>query len=364
MDRNLSEGKTVPESARIIAMASGKGGVGKTVLSASMAAGLALMNRRTIAVDADFSGPNLHKVLGLKGFENECIRFGDDGKSHLREYLVDHPAMDHLSFIISHDGILATANLPFYQRMRFIRQLMECDADYIVVDLGAGNTYNVLDLFLAADRGIVVVNPEPLSVLDGYHFLKNVLYRKLLVTFKIDSEVCGKLRAAESADHHKVPSVIESLIAELNVSHPSAGSLMKKITDDFHPSLIINACKNSDDEIKGLGIIDACKKMLSIHVSYMGSIQNDKAVDDSVENGVPFVISDPKSPASRDLLEIIQKRLLDWNKLESISAGRAIQRHVREQEKNGNDSICAYDCQYWDICEFKHGGYPCIVRKL
>ena len=174
--------RTQPEkSARIFAIGGGKGGIGKTVVTASLGAGLAAMNKNAVVVvDADLGGANLHNVFGIERPRKTFHHFFRREVKDLNDILISVPDIDHLKIMCGARGSMGIANLHYSQKMKFIRHLKKIDADFVIMDLGAGTNYNVLDLFLAADQGIVLINPDPLSILDGYNFVKQAFYRKLM----------------------------------------------------------------------------------------------------------------------------------------------------------------------------------------
>jgi len=351
------------EAGKIIALGSGKGGVGKTVICASLGTGLAMLEKEVVIVDADFGSPTLHKLFGVNGKAKTYADFYCKKVDSLDAIKVQHPEMENLHLIVGSNGNLDIANMPFYQRMRFIRRMMDLEADYVLVDLGAGNNYCVLDLFLAADSGVVVVTPDTLSVLNGFHFLKNAFYRKLLQTFKVDKKVHQLIVEAEGKDHHTEPSVIVQLLERLKKKNRVAHTRLKSLMEQFKPSLIINGYTSSEDEIKGLAVVTAAKKLLNIHVRYLGYQHYDKSVPAAVKEGMPFIMLNAKSRVSRDCMRILKEGILE-EKPGKASLKTFKQISGKLTQEGVNPTICTYDCQFWELCEFKKGGFPCVVRKL
>jgi flagellar biosynthesis protein FlhG len=242
--------------------------------------------------------------------------------------------------------------------------MIDLEADYILIDLSAGNSYTVLDLFLAADTGLIVINPDPLSILNGFHFIKNALFRKLLQTFKIYPDIHRLIEEAENRDYHTDPSVIESLKNELKKTNREVCKRMESMITNFTPAIIINGYKNSDDEIRGLAVVAAAKKVLNLSVGYLGYLHYDKSVPAAVREGLTFLAYNSKNHISRDLIHIIKNGILN-NGPEKRRSVRPLKQLSENLRSNGiSPVICTYDCQYWEICEFKKGGFPCIVGKL
>ena len=162
-----------PEAAErvLLAVGGGKGGVGKTVITSSLGVALAGMGKKVVIVDTDFGGANLHTFLGIDNPDLTYLNFYMLEKSSLEEIILP-TAVENLSFISGACGTLGLANPKYSQKVRFIQELKKIKADYILLDLGAGSSYNVVDYFLAAGEGIVVSSPEPASIQETYYFIR------------------------------------------------------------------------------------------------------------------------------------------------------------------------------------------------
>ena len=159
-------------------IASGKGGVGKTLISANLGIALAQSGKTVVVVDLDLGGSNLHTVLGIRnnrmGVGSFIYREADD-----IEALVTPTAQDRLYAILG-DGLYSgTANLPFFRKRSLIRQLGTLTADYVILDLGSGSTFNTLDFYLTSNSGLIVTTPDTTAVLNAYSFMKAAAFRVL-----------------------------------------------------------------------------------------------------------------------------------------------------------------------------------------
>ena len=163
---------------RVWAVGGGKGGVGKSVIAANLGVALARLNRRVVLFDADLGGANLHTFFGMSNPSTGLGNFLSKKAGKLEEISVETP-VERLRLISGAGAGLETANLKYSQKTKILRHIRMLDADHVVVDIGAGSSFNVLDFFLAADRGILVVVPEPTSIENAYHFLKAAFYRTM-----------------------------------------------------------------------------------------------------------------------------------------------------------------------------------------
>ena len=110
---------TDQHKTELIALGSGKGGAGKTVISASMAAGLASMNKKVVVVDMDFGCANLYKVMGMDEPKTSCVEKIQNETGDLADVLVDHPVFPNLKEILQkqtyHNSQLPKIQIPLCQ---------------------------------------------------------------------------------------------------------------------------------------------------------------------------------------------------------------------------------------------------------
>jgi flagellar biosynthesis protein FlhG len=156
--------------ARVIAVASGKGGVGKTNMAVNLSLALGKLGRQVILFDADLGLANADLLLGIQPRYN-LTHFFSGGRS-LNEIMCEGPY--GLKLIPSGSGIAQLADLGPQERERVLGHfaLIEDQADYLVVDTGAGISRNVVAFAHAAEDVLVVTTPEPTARLDAYGLIK------------------------------------------------------------------------------------------------------------------------------------------------------------------------------------------------
>lgn len=160
---------------RIVAVGSGKGGVGKTTVALNLAIELAARGRSTYLIDADFGMANVNIMAGIMPRYN-LSHLLERGK-RLEEILVPGPCGVRL--IPGSNGFAAVANLTAEQR-RVLCENLAClgaPVDYLLIDVGAGIAENVLTFMEKADEAVVVVTPEPTSMADAYSLIKALVER-------------------------------------------------------------------------------------------------------------------------------------------------------------------------------------------
>ena len=156
--------------ARIMAVTSGKGGVGKTFLSANLAAALARRGKRVLVLDADLGLANLDVVLNL--FPKVTLHDVFTGKNRLEEAIL--PAPGGFSVLLAGSGLVEYSRLTPEIRDQLL-QIIDTVAprfDHIILDTGAGISDVVLYAVSMADEVLVIATPEPTSMTDAYAVIK------------------------------------------------------------------------------------------------------------------------------------------------------------------------------------------------
>lgn len=158
------------KKVQIIAVSSGKGGVGKTNVSVNLAISMAKMGKEVILLDADLGLANVDVLLGLntKYDLSHVIK----GEKTLEEVMVDGPA--NIKVIPASTGKSSMADLSTAQRVGLINAFSDlaCTVDVMIVDTGAGISESVINFCGASQEVIVVVHDEPASITDAYAFIK------------------------------------------------------------------------------------------------------------------------------------------------------------------------------------------------
>ncbi|MDR2144231.1 MAG: P-loop NTPase, partial [Treponema sp.] len=172
----------------VIPVASGKGGVGKSLVAANLAVAFAQAGQRVVLTDLDLGASNLHLVLGYQSPPKGIGTFLNNTKSEFSQ-VIAQTGVRGLRFIPGDQEIPGAANLKSFQRNALVRRLLalSADTDILVLDLGAGTHQSILDFFLLSGRGIVVSSPAVTATLNAYMFLKNSVFRLMYTMFAKNS---------------------------------------------------------------------------------------------------------------------------------------------------------------------------------
>jgi len=182
------------EETRVIAITSGKGGVGKTTVSVNLAISMARMGKKVLLMDGDLGLANVNVLLGIIPEHNiyEVIK----GKKRIQDVIM-HTNYG-IDLLAGASGISQLANLNDEQRENFLQSLEALKGyDVVIIDTGAGVGANVVGLVKPADEIIIVSTPEPTSITDAYGMIKSIVVnrqgkRLKLLMNRVDSAIEAK----------------------------------------------------------------------------------------------------------------------------------------------------------------------------
>lgn len=291
---------------RIVAVGGGKGGIGKSLLSASLGIELATRGQRVVLLDFDLGGANLHTCLGLRQPQRTLSDFVLRRVESLPDVLVE-TGVPGLRLVSGASDALAMANPMHQQKLRLLRAVQALDVDVAILDLGAGSHHNVLDFFLFADHGVVTVVPEPTSIENAYRFLKAAFFRRLRALERV-YDLGGVLEQATREHATKVPSparIIEMVAQE----DTGAGAELAEAVRDFHPLVVVNQVREAADLTVGDGVCLAWRRFFGLDLDYLGYLRHDPAALESLRERRPLLLERRDTPLGQDVAAIADKLL-------------------------------------------------------
>ena len=256
------QNETPPEKVasgpcRVVAVSSGKGGVGKTNLVVNLALILSQWNYRVIVVDADLGMANVDVLIDA--VPRYSLVDVIDGNKDLEDVMIQGP--QKLKIIPGGSGFANIANLDQENRTKLLSRLkmLEDAGDFMFIDTGAGISKNVLSFVGAADDFILITSPEPTALTDAYGMIKVV---------------------SENGLQNKAEVVINY------------------IRDFYQGQEVFNRLNK------------VCQRHLKgMELNYLGGIFFDPVISRAVEDCKPFVLGFPKSEASRSMYKIARRFL-------------------------------------------------------
>lgn len=277
------------------AVGGGKGGTGKSLVSAGLGYYLSISGRDTVLIDADFGAPNLHTFFGLKKGHPDMGDFISNRVANLEEVAV---RLDpgRLRLIKGTENVMFTANINHYRKLRLLRQIRRLDAGHIILDLGTGTAFNTLDFFLSTDPGIIVIAPEPTAIENSILFLKSCIIRvlKLYLEHFGQDGLLTRLETYMTNDSSTLYGFFQSISEE---DRAFSATLFRGLKN-FRPCLVVNKTRSAADEALGRSLADAMRKFLLIDIKYLGAVPYDERIGSCLTDFKLFFREYPDAPAA------------------------------------------------------------------
>ena len=256
--KDLRESLEAAKQMRVIAVTSGKGGVGKTNFALNLAIHLAKMNKRVVVIDADFGLANIEVLLGIS--PRHTFKDVISGEVSLQDSLTAGPA--GVRFLSGGSGLTQLADVTDEQLALLVEGFSQLNtlADIVIIDTGAGMSKAVTSLLKASDETIVITTSDPTSVTDAYAIIK--------------------------------------VLVEDNPSPPQL-------------KIVVNRVENQaecQEVFKRLHRV--CYKFLELSLVNLGCVPNDKYLARAVRSQEPVALMFPNAESTRSI-GIIGQRLLN-----------------------------------------------------
>lgn len=301
---------------KVIAVGGAKGGIGKSLFAANLGVILSSIGLKTVVVDLDLGGANLHFYLGETALDREINDFLNGTFPAIEDIAIESKYGPRL--IGGDSSQLGVANIAFSQKLKLLRAIKDIDADYVIIDLGGDTNYNIIDFFLSADHKVVLTTRDPASYLDAYRFIKVSLFRKLNRLFgsesehraQKDTELEALLHDATMSSKESDASSISELLERVNQLDPGHVPLIESAIAEFKPQLVVNKAPAGYDTTRIAEHINSVsKKVLSLSVSHIGDISLQPEIEESALVLVPVVSTHPDGACAREIRRIASKLL-------------------------------------------------------
>jgi len=288
-----------------------KGGSGKSFLTASLGILLAMHGKKTLLIDADFGAANLHTIMGISNPERNLSDFINRNIDTLGEAVMK-TSVPNLFMISGARNNLDMANILYMQKIKVLRAIEKLPYEYILIDLGAGTSFNTIDFFMMSDSGIFVTTPEPTSIENVYRLTRSVYLRKIrhmLSThdFRSVMEIAAERNKNGTLDY------LEDIINVIRENDPPKGSMIEEKLATLEFRLVINQMRQQDNPNLGLLMCKIIEKHVGIRMQFLGNVGFDDRVHDAVCKKTAFVYKYPYTQTTTDLREICNNVLLTGN---------------------------------------------------
>lgn len=290
---------------QIFPIGGGKGGSGKSFITANLGALFARQGKKVLLMDLDLGGSNLHTIMGLRNPRTGLHDFLSKSCQDLQQVAVT-TCVPNLFVIPSVDCSMEIANLVHAQKLKIIRAIQKLSYDYVLLDLGAGTHFNTLDFFLISNQGMFVITPEPTSIENTFRFIKAAYFRKIKQILGIHyfRDVVGECMDAQP--HSRAVSPFDIIDVILTQDERKGGILRSELSA-FHLKFVLNQCRKQTDSSLGNKIQKVCNMHLYATFQFLENVIYDERVHDAVSSKRIFIDTYPHTQTAMALRSIAEK---------------------------------------------------------
>ncbi|HEX3694362.1 MAG TPA: P-loop NTPase [Polyangia bacterium] len=298
---------TQPSSAtRIITIGGGKGGVGKSIVSSNLAVAMAQNGHRVVLVDCDLGAANQHVLFGidrpLPGLQALI-----DRKIDSLTPAMTPTGLPNLHLVAGTGASVGAANISHGEKQRIMKKIRGLDADVVIVDVGAGVSFNVLDFFELGSQRLLVVTPQVTSIQTAYSFLKGAVMR----TLRHHAEKTDEIELLEPAITSRENEKVATLLNRLREQHPAFGEAIFQILARFNAQIVGNQVFEENQT----GIFHAVSRMiqdfLGISVPILGYVGVSRRIRESVNQRRPMLLGGQKDENAKIFREMAENLLME-----------------------------------------------------
>jgi flagellar biosynthesis protein FlhG len=280
----------------------GKGGSGKSFLTRALGRLVAAYGKKTLLIDLDLGAANLHTLVDVpypsKGFSDFLRK-----KIILLENTVIATPVSNLYLISGANDSLDIANLPYEQKIKALRAISRLNYDCILLDLGAGTSFNTLDFFLISRTGIFITTPEPTSIENVYRLIRTIYFR-CIRRFFIASDFKELEEAVVAQFGDDALNKPEFMLKVVEKIYPQTYAQLENDLRALRFKLILNQLRKQDNPALGQQICKIIEKHLGLHVEFAGNVAYDDHVHDAICQRVSFLDRYPYTRTACDLREL------------------------------------------------------------
>jgi flagellar biosynthesis protein FlhG len=296
---------------KIFAIASGKGGTGKSTVAINFSLALAALGHSVVLVDADLGGADLNVLLNILQPQHSLKDYLDRTIDSLDEILQFTPT-SNFKVLLNGSDIVSLSNPNWNDKVRMIKGIQSLNADYIIVDLGPDIAYNNLDFFNMAPTGYLITQNVDTMVMGFYRFLKAAFTRRVRFHYRRFREVEDLIDDYKDQGWQKGRFNIVSHIRSLGLEY---SNMLDSLLEEYNPALIFNKVNGKAAHSTAERICEFVRRNYGFKLRLGGFIPEDKRVINAYEMNVPFIFKYPHCDASAAIFEVL--RLSQLNKTPS-----------------------------------------------
>lgn len=287
----------------LVAVGGGKGGVGKSVVASNLAIACAQAGLRTVLVDADLGSPNQHTLFGIDRPGPGLQALLDRQAESLEEVAIATVVKD-LRLVPGMGGVEGAANPTTGHKQKLVRHIRKLEADVVIIDVGAGVSFNVLDFYELGDLRVVVATPQLTSIQNAYCFAKGSLTRSLrhVAVSPADQD------ALRAASDRSATERISQLVQRLKGERPELAARVERVVRGFSGILVGNMMDGANSRHVLYALTRMMRDFLDVEMPIAAEIPMSTAIHQSVTRRAPLLLSPMKDvPSARAFRELAER---------------------------------------------------------
>jgi flagellar biosynthesis protein FlhG len=287
------------KAGRVVSIGGGKGGVGKSVVAANLAVAFGHVGARVVVLDGDLGAPNQHTLFGINRPRPGLQAFLDREIDNLDDGAMETEARNVR--LIAGSSQVGVANINHGQKTRLLNHIRSIDADVVIIDVGAGTSYNVVDLFDAADLRVVVMTPELTSLQNAYAFLKASAHRAVR-TVAVDDDERARLATAMSGAGET--GALSRLVDGLAQEKAGLAERVRGVLRHFAAGIVGNWVGSDADVQTFYAMSRMIRDYLSMPANLLATIRQASAIRESVNRRRPLLLDQSGSGTAAEFFQI------------------------------------------------------------
>ena len=294
--------------AKVLAIASGKGGVGTTTIIANLALALANEGLTVTAVDMALGSSNLNGSFGLP---NRFPGVGDflfsSGKGSLEDFIVSS-GFDNVAFLAGDGRTPFLADITWPLRQRLLEELPTLPGDLVLLDLRSGWAFSTIDFLVCADRAFLIASPSRASAMGVLSLCKNMVLRAAGLAIRKDKAAMSVFVDIVRRPLDEQGYRLVDMVEEISAASPACAELIWRDCKKLQPQLLLSQVKGACDGRLVTSMAKQLNERLNLKLPFFGSVDFDELVGDGARSLV--VHHNPKSKIAADFKELA-KRTMD-----------------------------------------------------
>jgi flagellar biosynthesis protein FlhG len=288
------------------AFGGGKGGTGKSALTASVGFQLSRLGQRVVLVDADFGGANLHTCLGMSPAPRSLLDLIRGGGIVADEYATPTPYPNLR--LIGGRVDEGTGALPAGWASRLSTALRALPVDRVLLDLGAGVSTETVEAMDLADLKVFVCVPEPSSLENIVSLLRTLCLKRLIQRLP-SNEVRRRLISLDSGVGSSRVKAVSDFLREIEAVDPGLLGAARALLEEMTLTLVTNQARDEADRKFGAQTTAVIRRHFGLPMSYAGFVHYDDAVWRTLRRGKMFMVDASRSRAAEDIRRLTRNLL-------------------------------------------------------